>query len=42
VRLWERFAAWIVTGPIGHLVAAVADFAVIFWRLATRRFREVP
>jgi hypothetical protein len=32
----ERFAAWLLTGPVGHLVAGVADFAVLFYRLASR------
>jgi hypothetical protein len=41
MTLRERFAAWIVTGPVGHF-AALADFTVIFWRLATQRFRAVP
>jgi hypothetical protein len=39
VPLWERFAAWLVTGPVGHRVAVVADLAVLFWRLGVRRAR---
>jgi len=33
----ERFAAWLITGPVGHLVAGVADFTVVFYRLARAR-----
>ena len=28
----ERFAAWILTGPVGRLVAFAADLAVHWWR----------
>jgi hypothetical protein len=28
----ERFAAWIVTGPVGRVVAFFADLAVYWWR----------
>ena len=28
----ERFAAWLVTGPLGHLASGVADWAVLLWR----------
>ena len=28
----ERFAAWIVTGPLGHLASGIADWAVFLWR----------
>ena len=28
MRPHERFAAWLVTGPVGHLVAGVTDLAV--------------
>lgn len=35
----ERLAAWLVTGPIGHLAAGAADFAVLFWRLGSARVR---
>jgi hypothetical protein len=38
----ERFAAWVVTGPVGHLAAAVADLAVFSWRLARGRFGAEP
>ena len=33
----ERFAAWLVTGPAGHLAAGAVDFAVLFWRLGRAR-----
>jgi len=28
----RRFAAWAVTGPLGHLVAGVADWVAALWR----------
>ena len=30
----ERLAAWYVTGPLGHLVAGVADWAQLLGRCA--------
>jgi hypothetical protein len=30
----ERFAAWFVTGPLGHLASGVADWAALLWQLA--------
>jgi hypothetical protein len=27
----ERFAAWFVTGPLGHLVSGVMDVAAGLW-----------
>ena len=39
VRSHERFAAWLVTGPVGHLVAGVTDLAVLFYRLSVRASR---
>ena len=27
----ERFAAWFVTGPLGHLASGIADWAVLMW-----------
>jgi hypothetical protein len=27
----QRLAAWAVTGPPGHLVAWIADFAALLW-----------
>jgi hypothetical protein len=32
LSLPERFAAWIVTGPVGRVVAFFADLAVYWWR----------
>jgi hypothetical protein len=34
---FERFAAWILTGPVGRFVAFFADLAVYWWRWVTRR-----
>jgi hypothetical protein len=33
----KRFAAWLVTGPLGHLASGVADWAVLLWTLAQAR-----
>jgi hypothetical protein len=33
----ERFAAWFVTGPLGHLASAIADWAVLIWRALLRK-----
>jgi hypothetical protein len=35
-----RAAAWIVTGPLGHLWSVIADLAVLFARYAWRRLRS--
>jgi hypothetical protein len=32
MRVRDRAAAWIVTGPLGHLWSVVADLAVLFTR----------
>jgi hypothetical protein len=38
----ERLAAWIVTGPLGHLSAGITDVVTMFvrWRLQVRRERR--
>jgi hypothetical protein len=33
----QRFAAWFVTGPLGHLVAGAADWAALLWAVAQAR-----
>ncbi|MSX01940.1 MAG: hypothetical protein F2813_02140 [Actinobacteria bacterium] len=33
----NRLEAWIVTGPLGHLLSAAADWAVLIWRLTRNR-----
>jgi len=33
----RRLAAWAITGPLGHLVAGVTDWAVALWRYAASR-----
>jgi hypothetical protein len=38
-RRHERLAARIVTGPIGHLAAALVDWAVVLTRYASARVR---
>jgi hypothetical protein len=35
----ERLAAWLVTGPLGHLYSGMADLAVFAARLIARRLR---
>jgi hypothetical protein len=35
----SRTAAWLVTGPVGHLVAGVVDWAILFSRYAWARAR---
>jgi hypothetical protein len=39
----RRFAAWLVTGPVGHLVAGVADWLTLLarWGWARARGREL-
>ncbi|MGH2716282.1 MAG: hypothetical protein ACRDM7_20840 [Thermoleophilaceae bacterium] len=41
MRTRDRLAAWLVTGPPGHLWSAVADIVVLWvrygWARATRR-----
>jgi hypothetical protein len=37
-----RAAAWIVTGPLGHLAAAAADWTVLLWRYWGARLRGRP
>jgi hypothetical protein len=37
----ERLAAWFVTGPLGHLASAVADWAVLIRRALARRFSVI-
>ncbi len=41
---YERLAAWLVTGPLGHLYSVLADLTVYFvrWTLqrAKRRLRR--
>jgi hypothetical protein len=35
-----RVAAWLVTGPVGHLVAGVVDWAALLARLWWARARR--
>jgi hypothetical protein len=37
VRARDRLAAWIVTGPLGHLWSVVADVAVLLARYGWSR-----
>jgi hypothetical protein len=36
-RHFERFATWLLTGPIGRLAAFFADLGVYWWRWASGR-----
>jgi hypothetical protein len=27
----EQFAAWLITGPVGHLAAALVDLSAMAW-----------
>jgi phosphate/sulfate permease len=38
-RPGERALAWVVTGPIGHLVAGLIDWIALLVRLAWARVR---
>jgi hypothetical protein len=33
----ERFTAWFITGPLGHLVSGLADWLVLLWRTRRRK-----
>jgi hypothetical protein len=33
----DRFLAWLVTGPVGRLVAFVLDLGALLWRAVRRR-----
>jgi hypothetical protein len=35
-----RIAAWLVTGPLGHLAAGLADWAALLRQLARERRRS--
>ncbi len=37
--LLERFAGWLVCGPLGHLVAGLTDVAVVLARHWSGRLR---
>jgi hypothetical protein len=39
LRASERALTWLVTGPIGHLVAGVLDWILLLIRLARDRAR---
>jgi hypothetical protein len=41
MRARDRAAAWIVTGPLGHLWSVLADLAVLFARYGWSRLRAV-
>jgi hypothetical protein len=40
LRPADRLLAWLVTGPIGHLIAGLTDCAVLVGRLAWARIRR--
>jgi hypothetical protein len=40
VRVRDRFQAWAVTGPLGHLWSALADMVLIWARYLAHRARR--
>jgi hypothetical protein len=38
--VFSRLAAWLVTGPLGHLWAGIADWAELLARWAWSRVRR--
>jgi len=40
VRARDRAAAWVVTGPLGHLWSVVADVTVLFARYGRARLLD--
>jgi len=42
VRSRAAFAAWLYTGPIGHLYAGLADWAALLARYGWARVRGRP
>ena len=38
----ERVATWLLTGPVGHLVGGVMDWAELFGRYQLARLRGRP
>jgi hypothetical protein len=41
MRARERAAAWVVTGPLGHLWSVVADLTVLFARYGYGKARSL-
>ena len=39
MRVGDRAAAWIVTGPLGHLWSVLADLVVLFARYGWSRVK---
>jgi hypothetical protein len=39
MRARDRLAAWLMTGPLGHLWSVLADVAVLLSRYAWSRLR---
>ncbi|HWH12902.1 MAG TPA: hypothetical protein VG165_17405 [Solirubrobacteraceae bacterium] len=40
LRPTQRILAWLVTGPMGHLLAGLTDCAVLLCRLARARIAD--
>jgi hypothetical protein len=40
LSLRDRFFAWLVTGPVGRVVAFFADLAVYWWKWAMSKVRR--
>jgi hypothetical protein len=37
LRVRDRVAAWLVTGPLGRLAGFLVELTVALWRAATRQ-----
>ncbi len=37
----RRIETWVVTGPVGHLLSAIGDWAVVLTTLARDRIRRL-
>ena len=37
LTLRDRFLSWLVTGPVGRLVAFVWDFVEVMWKSAANK-----
>ncbi|HET8821442.1 MAG TPA: hypothetical protein VFM57_07830 [Thermoleophilaceae bacterium] len=40
MKAHERFEAWLVTGPLGHLWSALVDMAIVWTRWLLNRARR--
>jgi hypothetical protein len=38
--VFERLAAWFITGPPGHFASGAVDWAALLWQASKRRGRR--